>query len=204
MTARQHLSVLLIAACLGSPALLPTVRAVDYETEVLAVFKAKCYKCHGNGKAKAGVALDPDRVAREVGDVIVAGDAEKSDLFVSVTTDEKDDLMPPPGKGERLTENEIKALREWIDAGAVVPGHDAPTTAEEGDDDSPFASRPEPIQGDWTNKAGKSISATLLRVEGDSAVLEMTGGKLYNYPIADLSEESQAVVRDFASKSASQ
>ena len=201
MNAIPNLPTALIAgflAILVFPGFSP---AVDYETEVLAVFKAKCYKCHGDGKAKAGVALDPDRVAREVGDVIVAGDAEKSDLFISVTTEDKDDLMPPPGKGSPLTANEIKALREWIDAGAVVPGHDAPATAEETESDSLFANRPEPIKGEWTNKAGKSISATLLRVEGDKAVLEMTGGKLYNYPIADLSDESQAIVRDFASKS---
>jgi mono/diheme cytochrome c family protein len=202
MKAHSCLPALLLFASFTVPNLLPSAHAVDYETEVLAVFKAKCYKCHGDGKAKAGVALDPDRVAKEVGDVIVAGDAEKSDLFVAVTTDEKDDLMPPPGKGEPLTANEIKALREWIDAGAVVPGHDAPVAEDDAKDDSLFASRPEPIKGEWTNKAGKSISATLLRVEGDKAVLEMPGGKLYNYPIADLSEESQAIVRDFAAKSA--
>ncbi|MEM7145230.1 MAG: c-type cytochrome domain-containing protein [Verrucomicrobiota bacterium] len=180
-----------------------TAPAVDYESEVLAVFKAKCYKCHGDGSAKAGVNLDPDRVAREVGDVIIAGDPENSDLFISVTTDDEDDLMPPPGKGQPYTEREIAALREWIQAGAIVPGHDAPDMEEnDSDSDSLFASRPEPIQGEWTNKEGKTISAKLLRVEGDVAVLEMTGGKLYNYPIANLSDESQAIVRDFAAKAA--
>ncbi|MEM8956033.1 MAG: c-type cytochrome domain-containing protein [Verrucomicrobiota bacterium] len=193
---------LLILSALASLGLAPSsVTAVDYETEVLAVFKAKCYRCHGDGSAKAGVNLDPDRVAREVGDVIIAGDPESSDLFISVTTDNERNLMPPPGKGQPYTAREIAALREWIEAGAIVPGYE-PTDIAKDEPNSPFASRPEPLAGEWTNKDGKTISANLLRVEGENAVLEMAGGRLYNYPIANLSEESQAIVRDFAAKSA--
>ncbi len=41
---------------------------------------------------------------------------------------------------------------------------------------------------------GKEINATLIRLEGDKAVLRLAGDKIYKYPIANLSGESQAKV----------
>jgi len=51
-----------------------------------------------------------------------------------------------------------------------------------------------------TSKSGKKIKATLVGVKGDKAVLKMTNGWIYRYPIADLNAESQKRVREFAAK----
>ena len=51
-----------------------------------------------------------------------------------------------------------------------------------------------------TSKAGKKINATLVGVKGDKAVLKMSTGFLYRYPISDLDAESQKRVREFAAK----
>ena len=51
-----------------------------------------------------------------------------------------------------------------------------------------------------TSKAGKKINATLVGVKGDKAVLKMSTGFLYRYPISDLDAESQKRVRAFAAK----
>ena len=51
-----------------------------------------------------------------------------------------------------------------------------------------------------TSKAGKKINATLVGVKGDKAVLKMSTGFLYRYPISDLDAERQKRVRAFAAK----
>ena len=51
-----------------------------------------------------------------------------------------------------------------------------------------------------TSKSGKKINATLVGVKGDKAVLKMSTGFLYRYPISDLDAESQKRVRAFAAK----
>lgn len=173
----------------------PCARGAEYEKDVLPIFEKKCFKCHGDGKAKAGVGLDMDRIGRTIGDVIIRGDLEKSELYQSVITDDRDSLMPPPGKGEKLTQSEIETLRDWIVAGAPLPGDS--TSATGGTAGSLFPARAQPVTGEWTNRDGKIITATLLRVDGDKAVLRMAGDKIYRYPIENLSAESQAKVREF-------
>jgi len=61
-----------------------------------------------------------------------------------------------------------------------------------GGEEAPFAG--------LTSKSGKKIKATLVGVKGDKAVLKMTNGWIYRYPIDDLNAESQKRVRDFAAK----
>ncbi len=56
---------------------------------------------------------------------------------------------------------------------------------------------PEPTQPrEWINTEGKSITATLIRVEGDVALLKMANGQVYRYPVANLSEESKAALTE--------
>jgi pyruvate/2-oxoglutarate dehydrogenase complex dihydrolipoamide acyltransferase (E2) component len=51
-----------------------------------------------------------------------------------------------------------------------------------------------PNPREWTNREGKAITATLMGVEGDVAVLRLESGKIYRYPIANLSDESRAAL----------
>ena len=92
--------------------------------------------------------------------------------------------MPP--KGSRLSEKEVNTLKQWILQGAEL-----------GDE---VADGKEPLEGEWVNKAGKKIKATLIRVEDDKAVLKLPNGKIYNYPIANLDEASQKKVREWDAK----
>ncbi len=187
----------LLALSLGA---LP---AVEFETDILPIFEAKCSKCHMDGSSKGGVSLDLDRIGRDIGagKAIVPGDADGSDLFEVVSLPEDDgDRMPPEGKGRPLSENELKTLKEWIMAGAPLSGEGEKMAEESAEEEKPASGlpeRPEPLKGSWTNKDNVTIEATLLRVEGDKAVLQMENGKTYNYPIGDLSVESQAVVKKF-------
>lgn len=173
--------------------------AIEFEADILPIFKSKCAKCHLEGNSKGGVALDLDKVAKEIGagKAIVPSDIEKSDLFEVVSLPDDDgDKMPPEGKGRPMSTGEIAKLKEWIESGAAV-GDGAPTMEEEEKPGEGLAKRPNPIDGDWTNTAGKRIKATLVRVEGNNAILRM-GTKDYPYPISNLTAESQKIIRDFA------
>ncbi len=179
-----------------------TCYAVEFEKDVLPIFNSNCAKCHMDGNNKGGVALDLDKIEREIGSgkAIIPGEVDKGDLIELVSLPEDDgDRMPP--KGRPLNDRELATLKEWIAAGAPLTGPGTPTVAKTDEPEPTMAKRPEPIAGSWTNQEGKAIQATLLRVEGDKAVLQLANGKLYHYPIGNLSVDSQAIVKSFAAGS---
>lgn len=92
--------------------------------DILPIFEARCFDCHGRGKSKAGVRLDdPGRLIGQErrGRVMVTpGDPEASSLLTVLTLPEDDDLAMPP-EGERLSMDEVAKVRAWIAAGAPLP-----------------------------------------------------------------------------------
>ncbi|CAN5278170.1 hypothetical protein BH23VER1_BH23VER1_00470 [soil metagenome] len=174
-------------------AVVPIAHA-DYESDVLPIFQQKCFSCHGDGKTKGAVNLDPEHMSRLFGATkfITAGDAEASRLYQVTTLDRGDqDFMPPIDKGDPLTATERRKVKAWIDSGAAVaamgPSEEAPAVAMGA-----------PENETWINREGREITAKLVRVSGDTAVLVMANGKSYDYPIANLSDESQAKIRAFS------
>lgn len=96
--------------------------APKYATDIQPIFKAKCYSCHGPDKSESGLRLDRKADALAGGDsgkVIVPGDIDGSVMIKLVTGGDPDRLMPPDG--EKLTDEQIKSLKEWIKAGAEWP-----------------------------------------------------------------------------------
>jgi len=173
--------------------------AIEYEADILPLFKSKCAKCHLEGNSKGGVALDLDEVTKEIGEgkAILPGDIAKSDLFELVSLPDDDgDKMPPEGKGRPMSTGERAKLKEWIESGAAV-GSGTPAMEAEEKPGEGLTKRPPPINGDWTNTAGKTIKATLVRVEGNNAILRM-GTKDYPYLISNLTAESQEIIRGLA------
>lgn len=190
-------SIFLILASLLMTA--STVFAVEFEADILPIFKSKCSKCHMEGSSKGGLSLDLDKVGREIGSgkAIVPGDTTKGDLFEKVSLpDDDDDKMPPEGKGNPLSAGDIAKLKEWIEGGAAV-GDEKPEMSETEEKSGDLPKRPAPIDGSWTNTSGKTIKAILVRVEGDKAILRMKG-KDYPYLISNLTADSQKIISDFA------
>jgi len=180
----------------------PGVSALDYERDIMPIFEKKCGDCHSraSGESKGGLILDdPDHLFARFGknSLVVPGDWDASYLFITLYRPEgDDDAMPPKGKGERLTEEEVTLVQQWITEGAPIKGErgakgEMPAAAE-GTMEKPDNALPKPRE--WTNREGKSISATLMGVEGDVAVLRLESGKIYRYPIANLSDESRAAL----------
>ncbi|MBG85707.1 MAG: hypothetical protein CMO80_02260 [Verrucomicrobiales bacterium] len=82
--------------------------------KVKAIFKNKCYKCHGNGKSKGGYTIDSKSGAM---DAITVGRPDASLLVRLVRRDDPDDAMPPK-ESDKLSPAEVAAVVAWVKAGA--------------------------------------------------------------------------------------
>ena len=122
---------LTISAVIGTLGFAAPAGAVDFKKDVLPTLEAKCMKCHlppyktasGRTKKPKGDLImstaEGLKAGGEDGDVFKGGDLKKSLGYVRVTLDpDDDDFMPPKDKADPLTETELKALKEWIEAGA--------------------------------------------------------------------------------------
>ncbi len=97
---------------------------VDFGRDVLPVLSDRCFQCHGGDATSREADLRLDLRDSAVGRVIVPGDAEASELWKRITSDDVDDIMPPPHAKKRpLSEGERDALRRWIDGGAEYETH---------------------------------------------------------------------------------
>ncbi|MEX2579823.1 MAG: c-type cytochrome domain-containing protein [Verrucomicrobiales bacterium] len=200
----------LLSLILPLAGLAGSLPALDYERDIMPIFEKKCGDCHGKDseKVKGGLKLDdPEHFHQRFGknSVVVPGDWDASYLFISLFRPEgHDDAMPPKGKGERLTPEEVVLVQQWIADGAPIngergergemPGRGDPGYVETGEPAGEPDSKPEPRQ--WTNREGKSITATLVGVEGEEALLRTSNGTVHRYPVAKLSEASRAALAE--------
>lgn len=128
-----------ITALIAAAALFGGVNAkaqapekVDFEKQILPIFKQSCFDCHQKERTdeKTGKVKKPKGKFRmdsaamllkggSEGNDIVPGDAAKSTVYTSTTLPESDDMaMPPEGKGDRLTKEQQELIKRWINEGA--------------------------------------------------------------------------------------
>jgi mono/diheme cytochrome c family protein len=95
---------------------------ITYDSDIKPIFEKSCFKCHGPEKQKAKLRLDSLAAAKkggENGDILEVGKSEKSRLVHSVARIlDEDENMPPEGKGDPLTKDQVALIRAWIDQGA--------------------------------------------------------------------------------------
>ncbi|MFD0798664.1 c-type cytochrome domain-containing protein [Maribacter chungangensis] len=96
-----------------------------YEDVINPILNNKCVSCHNPKKTKGGLLLHTKEgilTGGENGEVLLANNAEKSELFHRITLPIEDDLhMPPDGKTQP-TKEEIQLMGAWIDAGHPFEG----------------------------------------------------------------------------------
>jgi mono/diheme cytochrome c family protein len=92
-------------------------------TEVRAILAAKCLACHGNDakELKGDYDLRTREAAIKGGEsgeaAIVPGQPEKSPLYRALTWQDES-LQMPPKENDRLSAEQVAAVRRWIAAGA--------------------------------------------------------------------------------------
>ena len=92
-----------------------------FETNILPIFQGNCLICHGENLQRNGLDLRTrDSVLKggESGAAIVPGSAEESLVLKKVSSGAM------PMGGEKLKDEEIEAIRRWINAGALKEGED--------------------------------------------------------------------------------
>ncbi len=124
---KPHL--LLLALCLSASAApidesqlpAPAKVGVDFTRDIEPIFHEVCWRCHGPERPKSHFRLDNRKSALKGGDQgidIIPGTSVKSPLIHYVARLVPEMEMPPEGKGEPLTPEQIGLLRAWIDQGA--------------------------------------------------------------------------------------
>jgi uncharacterized protein DUF1553/uncharacterized protein DUF1549/cytochrome c len=96
--------------------------AADYRRDIEPLLSSRCYMCHGVAQQMNGLRLDREADAMKggySGAVILPGNSAGSRLVKLVSNLEEGLIMPPAGG--KLTDAEIKLIRDWIDQGAEWP-----------------------------------------------------------------------------------
>ena len=103
----------------------------EFTADILPLFEARCFECHGERKQKGKLRLDAaefvwgDDPARWE---IVPGDSAASSVYERISLPADDiDIMPP--EGQPLSAEEIALVKAWIDGGARWDGAEVPAVA---------------------------------------------------------------------------
>jgi cytochrome c553 len=94
-----------------------------FEKQVRPVLAEHCYKCHGPEKQKAELRLDSREAilkGTDLGPVLVPGSPDESSLITSIRHQGESKM---PEKADKLADNDIAALTEWVRMGAPWPAH---------------------------------------------------------------------------------
>jgi hypothetical protein len=98
-----------------------TKKDVTFAKDIKPLFEKSCFKCHGPEKHKGKLRVDSIEAIKkggEDGEVVISGKSEKSPLVHAIAGLDPDSAMPPEGKGDPLTKEQIGLVRAWIDQGA--------------------------------------------------------------------------------------
>ena len=102
---------------------------IRYDRDIRPLLSDRCFRCHGPdpSERRADLRLDTfdHATAERAGaPAIVPGDAQESELYRRVASDDPDDRMPPAASHKAaLSAEELARVRRWIDGGAVYEEH---------------------------------------------------------------------------------
>ncbi len=94
---------------------------VTFAKDIKPLFEKSCFKCHGTEKQKGKLRLDTLEATLkggENGESVKKGKSAESTLVHSIARLDEDSAMPPEGKGDPFTKEQIGLVRAWIDQGA--------------------------------------------------------------------------------------
>ena len=101
---------------------------IDFNHDIRPILSNSCLVCHGpdEKERKAKLRLDTRDGATADNDgirAVVAGNIDASELIYRITTDDPDELMPPPKHGKHLTSGQVAIFKQWIKEGANYETH---------------------------------------------------------------------------------
>jgi predicted methyltransferase len=130
---------------------------LGYSRDIRPILAESCFTCHGADatQRKADLRLDLRQVA--VKEAIVPGKAAESPLVERITSNDRDEQMPPPAsKKPRLPPAAVAKIRQWIDEGAKYESHWAYTPPTR----PPLPKLPENYAANWARNPIDHFIAT--------------------------------------------
>jgi hypothetical protein len=121
---RVALVLILFTAVAASLAGCAREEAVSYSENVQPILAKNCLRCHqegGEGYAASGLSMstyDDLMKGAQFGPMVIAGDAEGSNLVVLMEGRADPSISMPHGSMERVPTKDIETIRTWIDQGA--------------------------------------------------------------------------------------
>ena len=104
---------------------------MSFSRDIRPLLAKSCLNCHGPDEAKREADLRLDvRDEAIAAKAMVPGKAAESEMMARLLTKDPDEQMPPPGKGDALTPEQVALVRRWIDEGAEYQTHWAFTPPE--------------------------------------------------------------------------
>jgi len=127
----------------AEPAVPPPAGPTVGWADVSPILTQHCEKCHGPKRQKAGLQLVPWS-AMFGGDpadwVVTPGDPEGSLMHTAITlAPAEEGAMPPEGKADPLSEDQVALLTRWIQDGAPGPDGAKPPEKPEPQEAEPAA-----------------------------------------------------------------
>lgn len=104
---------------------------ISYNFDIRPILSDKCLACHGPdaNKREAGLRLDDPESAFAAlkenpgAHALVAGKPELSQVFLRISSEDTEQLMPPVASNLTLTPHEIDLIKKWIQQGAQYEKH---------------------------------------------------------------------------------
>ena len=107
--------------------------AVNFNRDIRALLSDRCFHCHGPDEEdrKAGLRLDTRDGDEGALNALKPGDVKGSELFMRITSDDPDTVMPPPEAHKKpLSQQEQALFKAWIEQGAKYEAFWAFTSLE--------------------------------------------------------------------------
>ncbi|QDT92494.1 PSD1 and planctomycete cytochrome C domain-containing protein [Gimesia algae] len=99
--------------------------SIQFTRDIQPLLEPHCLSCHGSEKPESGFSLTSRKSALtggNYGTAIIPGKPDQSPLLLMISGTHQDEIvMPPEGEGERLSDKEVAAIRQWIREGANWP-----------------------------------------------------------------------------------
>lgn len=113
-----YLTAILLLIWQGSD-LHGQTEGISYDRDIRPILSDKCFACHGPDPESRGSDLRLDREEDAHDYAIVPGEADDSDMFLRIISDDPDYMMPKANSHKKkLTDAEVELIKKWIDQGA--------------------------------------------------------------------------------------
>jgi hypothetical protein len=128
MKIQNLLLLLLLLLLVGATGTAAEPEPLKFNRDIRPILSETCFHCHGPDEhgRKADLRLDSlEGATADLGGTvaIVPGDLEASEAWWRITSEDEDELMPPPESHLVLTKDQKNLLKRWIEEGAEYEGH---------------------------------------------------------------------------------